>query len=67
MSRLTYRHETEEGSREIDETRARILIQSRYQPSAHAVMMNDLQAGSRIEVRKGHVVAVPTLSAEADA
>ena len=67
MSRATYRHVTDEGILEIDETRARILIESRYQPSVHAVMMHDLQAGNRIEVRKGHIEVVQTLSAEAEA
>lgn len=65
MSQLTYRHVTDEGILEIDETRARILIESRYQPSVHAVMMHDLQAGNRIVVRKGHVEAVQTQSSAA--
>ena len=63
MSHLTYRHVTDDGILEIDENRARILIESRYQPSVHAVMLHDLQAGNRIEVRKGHLEAAQTLSA----
>ena len=55
MVGLMYRHVTEEGAEEITEDCARILIESRYQPSVHAVMMNDLKKGNKITVRAGYV------------
>jgi hypothetical protein len=55
MVGLIYRHVTEEGAEKITEDRARILIESRYQPSVHAVMLSDLRNGSKITVRAGYV------------
>ena len=55
MNGLGFRHVTDDGAEEITEDKARILIESRYQPSVHQVMMNDLKKGTRISVRMGYL------------
>ncbi len=55
MNGLGFRHVTDDGAEDITEDKARILIESRYQPSVHQVMMNDLKQGSRITVRLGYI------------
>ena len=55
MNNLGFLHVTDDGAEAITEDKARILIESRYQPSVHQVMMNDLMNGSRISVRMGYL------------
>ena len=57
MPNLTFLHVTDEETVEINEQKARILIESRYQPSVHKIMMSDLETGNRISVRNGHIEA----------
>ena len=66
MTCPVFRHITDDGITEITAERARILIESRYQPSVHAVMMHDLENGSRISVRQGYleVMADPLVASE---
>ena len=66
MPGLTYYHVTDEGTVEIAARKARILIESRYQPSVHEIMMNDLNLGRRITVRKGYVEALESCAEPAD-
>ena len=57
MLRLVFLHVAEKETVEITEQTARMLIQSRYYPSVHAIMMSDLKSGNRISVHDGHIEA----------